>query len=78
MLPGRNAAEVAARIQELQQLLAWLVAGDADAAAIAAHGPAAGDESGAFLQQLLAWRLQRQQAVAVEIHRLQAQAQRIN
>ena len=72
-VPGHNAAEVAARIEELQQLLAVLVAGDADAADIAAQGPAPGDESGAFLQQLLAWRLQRQQALAAEVQRLQAQ-----
>uniref|UniRef100_A0A383WBC6 SET domain-containing protein n=1 Tax=Tetradesmus obliquus TaxID=3088 RepID=A0A383WBC6_TETOB len=75
---GRTAAEVAARIEELQQLSAVLVAGDADAANIAAQGPAQGDEAGAFLQQLLAWRLQRQQAVAAETQRLQTQLLQIS
>jgi hypothetical protein len=71
-------AEVAARIEELQQLLALLAAGDSEAADIAAQGPAPGDESGLFLQQLLAWRQQRKEAAAAEVQRLQVQLQEVS
>lgn len=63
-------ASITARIEQLQQLHDTLKAGDALAAEIAAQGPAPGDEDGTFLQQVQQWRLQRQQAVAAEVERL--------
>lgn len=65
-----------ARITKLQQLLAQLGAANTVAADVAAEGPAPGDEGGLFLQQLMLWRQQRQQAVAAEIERLELQLQR--
>jgi hypothetical protein len=62
---------VADRIDQLQQLHDTLRSGDAKAAELAAQGPAAGDEDGAFLKQVLEWRLQRQRSVVFEIERLQ-------
>lgn len=69
MLAG-NVDAISARIDHLQQLLDTLKAGDALADQIAAKGPAPGDAGGSFLQQVLAWRLQRQQAIEAEVKRL--------
>jgi hypothetical protein len=67
---GYTLANITERIAELQQLHAGLKAGDAAAGKVAAQGPAPGDEDGAFLKQVLQWRLQRQRAVVAEIERL--------
>jgi hypothetical protein len=64
-------SSVTDRIGQLQQLHDTLKSGDAKAAELAAQGPAPGDEGGAFLKQVLEWRLQRQRAVVSEIERLQ-------
>lgn len=68
---GYTLSNITERITELQQLHAGLKAGDAQADEVAAKGPAPGDEGGAFLQQVLQWRLQRQRAVLAEIERLE-------
>jgi hypothetical protein len=64
-------ANITERIAQLQQLHASLKAGDTQAEEVAAKGPAPGDEGGAFLKQVLSWRLQRQQAVVAEVERLE-------
>lgn len=73
-----NSSSLDARIQGLQNLMDQLKAGDGLAAEVAARGAAASDPDGCFLQQLLAWRQQRQAAVAGEIARLQRMKNSLN
>lgn len=66
-----NLNSITARIESLQKLHETLKAGDALAAELKKQGPAPEDKDGAFLKQVLEWRLQRQRAVVAEVERLQ-------
>lgn len=70
---GETSAQTTVRIHALQLLLEQLRSGDRNAEQIKGQGPAEGDHDGCFLSHLLSWRIQRQQAIAAEIGRLQSQ-----